>query len=58
MKASFLNWLAESAGDSPGLLADRLGPTLEALFDELDDELGGVGIRDLDSRFIFLLHIK
>jgi hypothetical protein len=58
MKVSFLNWLSERSGDSPALLIDRLGPTLEALFDELDAELGAVGIRDLDPRFIFLFHIK
>jgi hypothetical protein len=58
MKASFLNWLSESSADSPALLTERLGPTLEALFDEMDAELGAVGIRDLDPRFIFLFHIK
>lgn len=58
MKVSFLNWLSECSGDSASHLTGRLGPTLEALFEELDAELGGVGIRDLDSRFINLFHIK
>jgi hypothetical protein len=58
MKASFLNWLSECSGDSAVHLTGRLGSTLEALFEELDTELGGVGIRDLDPRFIYLFHIK
>ncbi|MFH0728236.1 MAG: DUF6178 family protein [Pseudomonadota bacterium] len=58
MKVAFLTWLSESSGDSPSLLTDRLGPTLEALFDQVDAELGAVGMRDLDPRYIFLFHIK
>lgn len=57
MKAAFLNWLSECSGDTAARLAESLGPTLDALFEEIDAELGAVGIKDLDPRFIFLFHI-
>lgn len=58
MKAAFLNWLSTCSGTRAETITDRLGPTLDALFDEVDSELGGVGINDLDPRYVLLFQIK
>jgi len=57
MKTAFLRWLAERSGRPAEKISTGLGPTLEALFAELEDEYGRVSSRDLDARYIphFLL---
>ncbi len=58
LRAAFLAWLAERSGLTPGAIGQRLGVTLHGLFDQVENELGGVAARDLDPRFVqlFLLH--
>lgn len=58
MKSSFLTWLSGTAGRSPAEITGLLGPSLDALFDELDTELGSVSSRHIDPRFILLFRIR
>ncbi len=57
MKTAFLNWLSERSGQPAEKISAELGPTLETLFVELEDEYGRVSSRDLDARYVphFLL---
>ena len=57
MKAAFLNWLSTRSGQPAEKISTDLGPTLEALFGELEDEYGRVSRQDLDARYVphFLL---
>lgn len=57
MKASFLDWLCTSTGRSHRDLTDRLGPSLDALFNEVEEELGSVAPKDLDPRYISMFVI-
>jgi Family of unknown function (DUF6178) len=58
MKSSFLAWLSGATGMSAGEITGFLGPSLDALFDELDAELGAVAPRHIDPRFILLFRIR
>lgn len=58
MKTSFLNWLSTTTGQSALNITDRIGPSLDALFEEVDDELGMVAPKDIDPRFVTLFLIK
>jgi hypothetical protein len=58
MKDHFLNWLAADTGLKDFELTDRLGQTFENLFEEIEIELGGVAVQDLDPRYIQLFLLK
>lgn len=55
--AALREWLAHRAGQDPAALADRIGPALVALLDELQEEYGRVSRTTIDPRYIshFLL---
>ncbi|MFC1885630.1 DUF6178 family protein [Thermodesulfobacteriota bacterium] len=59
MKESFLKWICEKTDLDPSEVSDRVGKTLEAIFEEMESELGSVAPKDLDTRYIhlFLLEI-
>jgi hypothetical protein len=58
MKQSFLAWLSELSGMHPHEITDTLGPVLERLFLEIEEEYGQVATADLDPRFIHLFLIQ
>jgi len=60
MKSRFLDWLAANTGLRDFEITERLGGTLENLFEEIENELGNVNVEDLDPRYIqlFLLAKK
>lgn len=53
-RTAFLEWLAAGSGLRPEEISTRLGSRLEALFSEIEAELGPVAPSDLDPRFIGL----
>jgi hypothetical protein len=53
-KAEFLDWLAAASDTGPIDLRETLGAVLEALFDELHNELAPVSAGNLDPRYIQL----
>jgi hypothetical protein len=53
-RTAFLEWLAAGSGLRPDEISARLGTRLEALFSEIEAELGPVAPSDLDPRFIGL----
>ena len=57
-KSEFLQWLAAAADEAPSDLGDRLGTVFEALFSELQQELGAVRCGNLDPHYVqlFLLN--
>jgi len=57
-KESFLNWLAKRTGLEAIEIGERVGPTLETLFGEIESELGPVAARDLDPRYVHLLLLQ
>lgn len=54
MKSRFLNWLAENTGLRDFEITERLGGTLENLFEEIESELAGVAVEDLEPKYIQL----
>jgi hypothetical protein len=54
MKNRFLDWLAENTGLRDFEITERLGETLEKLFEEIESELGGVAVEDLEPKYIQL----
>ncbi|MGD9149137.1 MAG: DUF6178 family protein [Desulfobacterales bacterium] len=58
MKTVFLSWLAAETGLKDYELTDRLGPTFEDLFNEIESEYGRVGPADIDPRFVHLFLIS
>ena len=44
MKSLFLNWLSENTGLKDFEITERLGATLENLFEEIESELGSVAV--------------
>jgi len=54
MKSLFLNWLAENTGLRDFEITERLGGTLENLFEEIESELAGVAVEDLEPKYIQL----
>jgi Family of unknown function (DUF6178) len=58
MKQSFLTWLCGLTGMRFHEITDRLGPVLENLFLEIEEEYGQVDTADLDPRFIHLFLIE
>jgi hypothetical protein len=57
MKQSFLAWLCGLSGMRSHEITDKLGPVLEGLFLEIEEEYGQVETADLDPRFIDLFLI-
>jgi hypothetical protein len=58
MKQSFLLWLCRLSGMHSHEITDTLGPVLESLFLEIEEEYGQVDTADLDPRFIHLFLIE
>ena len=60
MKGRFLDWLAANTDLRDFEITERLGATLENLFEEIESELGSVNVEDLQPRYIqlFLLAEK
>jgi hypothetical protein len=54
MKDRFLNWLAADTGLKDFELTERLGQILENLFEEIESELAGVAVEDLEPKYIQL----
>ncbi len=54
MKSRFLNWLAAVTGLREFEISERLGGTLESLFEEIANELGNVAVEDLEPKYIHL----
>ena len=54
MKDHFLNWLAADTGLKDFEITEQLGKAFEDLFADIENELGRVAARDLDSRYIQL----
>lgn len=57
-KASFLNWLSSRTGLKAFEISERVGPTLETLFGEIESELGPVAGQDLDPRYVHLFLLQ
>lgn len=58
MKQSFLNWLSAETGLGAVDISEQLGRTFEALFDEIEAELGGVAADKLDPRYVNLFLLE
>ena len=58
MKQHFLDWLAAETGLKDGEITGQLGNTLENLFEEIEGELGGVSVQNLDHRYIQLFLLE
>ncbi|MDP2645932.1 MAG: DUF6178 family protein [Desulfobacterales bacterium] len=58
MKESFLAWLSGETGLKQLEIVQAIGPSLEALFDEVEGEFGGVSNKNLDPAFIHLFLIR
>jgi len=58
MKGRFLNWLAANTGLRDFEITERLGGTLESLFEEIESELGRVTIKDLEPKYIQLFLLE
>ena len=58
VKQSFLSWLCGLTGMRSHEITDKLGPVLENLFLEIEEEYGEVDTTDLDPRFIHLFLIE
>jgi hypothetical protein len=54
MRERFLTWLAKRSGLHDYEISERMGLALEQLFNQIEDELGGVEARDLNPNFIYL----
>ena len=58
MKQSFLDWLEADTGLKDFEITERLGHTLEELFEEIENEMGQVAASDLDPRYIQLFLLE
>ena len=58
MKESFLNWISEKTGLNIYEITQRLGQTLENLFNDIESEYGAVAKKDLDPKYIYLFLVK
>lgn len=57
-KKSFLTWIANQSKMSAAEISEKIGSTLDSLFEEVDVELGDVSVEDLDPRFITLFWVN
>ncbi|MFC1812039.1 DUF6178 family protein [Thermodesulfobacteriota bacterium] len=58
MKEAFLKWLSDRSGLDGYEISQRLGQTLESLFNEIESEYGEVSRNDLDPRYVYLFLLK
>ena len=58
IKESFLNWLSEKTGLNIYEITQRLGQTLENLFNAIESEYGAVAKKDLDPKYIYLFLVN
>jgi hypothetical protein len=58
MKQNFLDWLAAETGQKDFEITERLGQTLENLFEEIESELDRVTGKHLDPRYIQLFLLE
>ncbi|MBU4345302.1 MAG: hypothetical protein KKC73_07770 [Proteobacteria bacterium] len=58
IKESFLNWASEKTGLNIYEITQRLGQTLENLFNDIESEYGAVAKKDLDPKYIYLFLVK
>jgi len=58
MKESFLDWLSDKTGFTHYEITQKLGQTLENLFNEIESEVGEVSRKDLDPRYINLFFVN
>ncbi len=60
MKESFLDWLSDKTGLTHYGISQKLGQSLENLFNEIEDEYKEVSVENLDPKYIhlFLINIK
>jgi hypothetical protein len=60
MKESFLDWLSDKTGLTHYEISQKLGQSLENLFNEIEDEYKEVSAENLDPKYIhlFLINIK
>jgi len=58
MKESLLDWLSDRTGFTQYEISQKLGQTLENLFNEIESEVGEVSRKDLDPRYIHLFLIQ
>lgn len=58
MKEAFLHWLSDRIGQTPYEVSQKLGQTLENLFNEIESELGEVSGKDLVPEYIHLFLIE
>ena len=54
MKDNFINWIARETGLKDFEITGGLGKTFEALFAEIETELGAIDADDLDPRYVQL----
>jgi hypothetical protein len=57
MKEKLLTFLSDQTGQSNEDISQKLGYSLENLFNELENEYGGIERKDLDSKYIHLFLI-
>jgi hypothetical protein len=58
MKIEFLKWLSGRAEQSPDVVTGKNGSALDALFEHVDEELGGIRPGTIDPRHIHLFRIQ
>ncbi len=58
MKEAFLHWLSDRTGQTPHEVSQKLGQTLENLFNEIESELGEISGKDLVPEYIRLFLIE
>lgn len=58
LKEKFLTFLSDQTGQSNEDISQKLGYSLENLFNELEDEYGGVERKDLDPKYIHLFLVN
>jgi len=58
MKTDFLNWLAAETNLKDYEISERLGQTLEDLFNEIELEYGRVAANEIDPRFVHLFLLE
>ena len=58
MKESFLNWASEKTSLNIYEITQRIGQSLEDIFNSMESEYGSVAKQDLDPRYIYLFLVN
>ena len=58
MKESFLNWASEKTNLNIYEITQRIGQSLEDIFNSMESEYGSVAKQDLDPRYIYLFLVN